>query len=239
MATLLVLQHNPCETLGLLEQVLSASGLRAEYVRPFDGQEVPRRLQGHAGLVALGGPMGVYEQARYPWLAAELHLIDRALKDGAPILGICLGSQLLAAALGAQVRRGPRKEIGWHEVRLSAPAAADGLWSTVSGGGGAFTAFHWHGDVFDLPAGAASLASSAATACQAFVHGGNAYGLLFHMEVTERVVAGMVRAFGDELREAGVDGAAILDGTARHLPALHRVGRPVFQAWAGLVPPEG
>lgn len=227
----LVLQHTPWETLGLLEAVLRASGLRAEWVRPWDGQAVPG-LAGRAGLIALGGPMGVYDQDRYPWLAAEGRLLEAALKEGAPVLGICLGSQLLAAALGAPVRRGPRREIGWHEVRLSEAAAADPLWAAAPAG---FVGFHWHGDVFDLPSGARSLASSALTSCQAFVHGGGAYGVLFHMEVTQRVIADMVAAFGDELRVAGVDGDALLAEGPRRLPGLHRVGRPVFQAWADLV----
>ena len=232
MADVLVLQHHPCETPGLVEEALTGCGLTARVVRSWEGDEVPRRMQGYAGLVVLGGPMSVYEQARYPWMADELHLIDRAVKDEAPLLGICLGSQMLATVLGGQVRRGEQPEIGWHEVRLAELAAADDVWGAA--GVDRFTAFHWHGDIYDVPPGAEPLASSAMTACQAFVHGRRAYGVLFHMEVTRRTVADMVSAFDDEVRAAGLDGAAILEDAGAHLHDLQHVGRPVLQSWAAL-----
>lgn len=234
MSTVLVLQHNPCETLGIIEQVLTACGLSAEYVRAFDGQQVPKRMRGYAGLVLMGGPMSVYEQTRYPWLLDELHLLDRAVKDEAPILGVCLGSQMLATVLGAEVHRGDAPEIGWHDVRLGELAAADELWSSVAEGHATFPAFHWHSDVYDLPADGEPLASSALTPCQAFVYGRNAYGVLFHMEVTSRIVADMVAAFGDELRGAAIEGDALLEESDERLTDLHHIGRPVFQAWATL-----
>ena len=109
------------------------SGLAARYVRLFDGEPVPKRL-GHdvCGLILMGGPMGVYEQARYPHLSDEMHLIDRALKEETPIFGTCLGSQLLASLLGSDVRRGERKEIGWHQIELGEGAVADAIWSPLA-----------------------------------------------------------------------------------------------------------
>jgi GMP synthase (glutamine-hydrolysing) len=235
MSTVLVLQHHAVESLGIIEQALLSCGARPEVVRAYVGHEVPKRMKGYDGLVVMGGPMGVYEHDRYPWLDEEMHLIDRAVKDEVPILGVCLGSQLLAAVLGAEVQRGPSKEIGWHEVRLSELAAADELWAEVAETRDHFHAFHWHGDQFDVPTGAESLASSAVTPCQAFVFGRNAYGLLFHLEVTQKGVADMVGAFGDEVREAGLDGEAVLDETADRLADLHRdVSRLVLQRWAAL-----
>ncbi|MBI4308419.1 MAG: type 1 glutamine amidotransferase, partial [Chloroflexi bacterium] len=119
MSTVLVLQHAAPETLGAIADALKAAGLAFRYVRTFAGEPVPQDLGDAAGLVAMGGPQSVYEQDRFPYLRDELRLIERALKAGRPILGICLGSQLLAAALGAPVTRGKQKEIGWHRVALT------------------------------------------------------------------------------------------------------------------------
>lgn len=237
MSEVMVLQHVQCETLGIVEQVLQGCGLTPHYVRAFDGDEVPRRLGQAAGLVVLGGPMSAYEQTRYPFLAEEMHLIDRAVKAEVPVLGICLGSQLLAAVLGAEVHGGEAKEIGWHAVTLGELAEADPVLGAAreAAGGAAFTAFHWHGDVFAVPEGAEPLAASERTPYQAFVHGRNAYGVLFHMEVTERIVQDMVSTFEDELAGAGIEGETVLEGRDRHLHDLQHIGRAAYQAWAALV----
>ena len=174
--------------------------------------------------------MGVYEQDRYPFLRTEMRLIEQTLKSGKPVLGVCLGSQLIAAALGAPVGKGRRKEIGWHPVHLTTQAASDPLFGAVPR---EFTGYHWHGDVFELPAGADWLASSGLTEFQAFRYE-SAWGLLFHLEVQEPLIAGMVDAFVDELTEAGVDGAAILDAAAVNLPGLRTVAATVFDAWAAM-----
>jgi GMP synthase (glutamine-hydrolysing) len=195
-----VLQHAAAETLGIIEPALSRAGLRHTYVRPFMGQLVPTALRDTAGLVVLGGPMGVYEQDSHRHLGAELQLIECALAEQKPILGVCLGSQLLAKALAADVRPSRRKEIGWHDIALDPAAHDDALFTGLPA---RFIGFHWHGDVFDLPEGAVRLASSALTPIQAFRHGPSAYGLLFHMEITTTIMTGMVEAFADELVSAG------------------------------------
>ena len=234
MPTILVLQHHPVENLGIIEQALGARGLKSEYVHSYAGQPVPGSMEGYDGLVLMGGPMGVYENDRYPWLNDEMRLAGRALEAEVPVLGVCLGSQLLAAVLGSRVRKGEAPEIGWHEVRLSGLAAGDPLWKEAASAAGRFRAFHWHGDIFDLPRGAGALASSEQTACQAFVYGPNAYGLLFHMEVTEKSAGDMIAAFDDEVLEAGLEGGDLLQETSARLPDLHRVGEPVYRNWAGL-----
>ena len=234
MPEILVLQHIHSEALGIIEQVLVRYGLTPRCIEIFAGEPVPRRMGQAAGLVVLGGPMSVYEQTRHPHLAEEMHLIDRALRSETPILGICLGSQLLAAVLGAEVHGGERQEIGWHEVTLGELAGADALFSPAveESGETTFTAFHWHGDVFVLPAGAESLASSEMTTHQAFVYGRSAYGIIFHMEVTEKIIGDMVTAFSDELAKEGIEGDEILEGMAAHLTQLNHIGRTVFEAWA-------
>ncbi len=232
MANVCVLQHVQAETPGLIDEALQAAGVGVRSVQVFRPQPVPAALDDAGGLIVMGGPMGVYEQARYPFLADEMRLIERALRADKPVLGVCLGSQLLAAVLGASVNPGPRKEIGWHRVTLAPPAASDPLWMGMPS---SFTAYHWHGDVFELPRGATALAASELTACQAFRHGRSAYGLLFHLEVTESIIAAMVAAFADECRAAGVDGADIVRSIPHHLPPLQAIGRTVFARWTGMV----
>ena len=223
--TVLVLQHAPGETLGTIADALTAARVRFDYIRSAAGQPVPPELGAAAGLVVMGGPQSVYEQDKLPFLRDELRLIEDALRCGKPILGVCLGSQLLAAALGAKVYPGLQKEIGWFDVVLR----DDPFWA---GAPRQFTALHWHGDLFDLPAGAIPLASSALTPHQAFRYGANACGLMFHLEMTDHQIAGMVTEFADELHQAGVEDCAILTGTRQHLPVLQGIGRRVFTGWA-------
>jgi GMP synthase (glutamine-hydrolysing) len=227
-----VLQHLAAEPLGIIGDALEAAGIEADYIRVFEGDPIPIELNDAAGLVVMGGSMGVYEQHQYPFLSDEIRLIERALKAEKPVLGICLGSQLIASALGAEVRKGAGKEIGWFPVSLTSAATSDGLLAGVES---SFMAYHWHGDVFDLPAGAVSLASSARTSCQAFAYDGSAHGFLFHLEATQKMVEDMVRGFAGELDEEHIGGAEIVDQSRLHLPQLQRVGAAVFQRWASLI----
>jgi GMP synthase (glutamine-hydrolysing) len=232
MSIVYALQHVAAEPLGIIGDALKAGGIGVEYVHVFAGKPVPGDMTGAAGLVVMGGPMGVYEQAEYPFLSQEIRLIEAALKAEKPVLGVCLGSQLLAAALGAEVKKGDHKEIGWFPVALTEAASIDRLFSEVER---SFTAYHWHGDVFDLPVGAVSLASSAQTQRQAFSYQERAYGLLFHLEATHEIVEDMVRGFAGELDEEKIQGPKIIAQTREHLPELQRIGTSVFQRWATLI----
>jgi len=176
--------------------------------------------------------MSVYDRDRHPFLRDEIRLIEEALKGEIPVLGVCLGSQLLAAALGAPVTPGGRKEIGWYRVDLTPEGRNDPLWAGLEP---SFTAYHWHGDIFTLPAGTVSLASSDQTSHQAFRYGRSAYGVLFHMEVTETMIRDMVDTFREELRQAELDGARIVEQAGRHLPRLRKIGGTVFSRWAARV----
>lgn len=232
MLSVRVIQHVDCETLGAIADVLEGAEIPYRYIRPFAGNPVPPDIGDSAGLIVMGGPMGVYEKDSYPFLIEEMRLIEKTLHAEKPVLGICLGSQLLAAALGAPVAKSERKEIGWFPVSLSGSCSNDPLWSGI---GSPFVAYHWHGDIFDLPNGAVSLASSAITEHQAFRYGRNAYGFLFHMEVTPTIIREMVKTFGDELREAKVEGAEMLRRAPDYLPRLQTIGHLVFHKWASLV----
>ncbi|MDE2993160.1 MAG: gamma-glutamyl-gamma-aminobutyrate hydrolase family protein [Chloroflexota bacterium] len=232
MPHVIVLQHVAPEGPGAIADSLADRGIETRPVRIDQGQAVPRALDGAAGLVVMGGPMGVYEADRYLHLRDELRLIEAALHAQVPIIGVCLGSQLLAAALGARVYPAPQKEIGWYDVYLQEAAHTDRLWQGVAQ---TFTPLHWHGDVFDLPAGAVALASSALTDHQAFRYGDSAYGLLFHLEMGRRQIAAMVKTFRDEVVGAGVAPETILADTAACHPRAKELGAVVFERWAAAV----
>ena len=232
MENIIVLQHAPCETVGLLQEALTAADLKTHVIRSFEGAHVPKEMGQSEGLIVMGGPMGVYEQDRFPFLREEMKLIDHALKEKKPILGVCLGSQLLAAALGANVYAGPAQEIGWYPVTLLPEADTDPLLRKVPS---PVMALRWHGDVFDLPKGAVRLAYSEKTDVQAFRYGKNAFGFLFHMEMTAHIIEEMVKTFSSELQQEKLDGTQIVAQSKNNLPALAAVGRTVFHRWTRLL----
>jgi GMP synthase (glutamine-hydrolysing) len=170
----------------------------------------------------MGGPMGVYQADRHPHLIAELRLIEHAVTNDLPIFGICLGSQLLAAALGANVRPQGTQEIGWKPVWRS--DASDAVFGTLPD---EISPLHWHGDVFDLPPGAVALARSEMTPLQAFRHGRHRYGVLFHLEVRAAELAGMAQAFPEELALGG----PVLEEAPARLAHLRPLAERAFDAW--------
>ena len=228
MSRIIVLQHTPFETLGTIEDALAGSKMVAHEIQSYAGELVPSRMESAAGLILMGGPQSVYQQGEYPYLRDEINLIDDALRAGKPVLGVCLGSQLMAAALGAPVTRGSKKELGWHPLALSDAAAEDSLFKGISR---SFIGFHWHGDIFGLPKGAVALASSDVTEFQAFRYGEKAYGFLFHMEITKPLIKEMAEAFPNELKTAGVSARQVLADTEKHFPVLEAIGKTVFTRW--------
>jgi GMP synthase (glutamine-hydrolysing) len=230
MAKILVLQHHPAETLGVIAEALESAALAWQYIRVYDGQPIPQSIKGAGGLIVMGGPQTVYQLEKYPYLREEMRLIEAALKENKPIVGVCLGSQLIAATLGAKVYRGASREIGWYPVRLSAEASSDRL---LKGIAAEFTAAHWHSDMFDLPSGAIALASSEQTPLQGYRYGEKAYGFLFHAEMTEEILGALVTEFGDGLKRVGLDGDAILAEAPRHIGQLGQIAATIFGRWAG------
>lgn len=228
----LVLQHAKSETLGLIGDALESMARPFRYVRTFEGESVPTEVGGYSAIVVMGGPMGVYETERYPFLRDEMRLIESFLKRRLPVLGVCLGSQLLAACLGADVEKGCRKEIGWHPVELSPEGLHDPLWQTVPS---RFVAYHWHGDIFNLPKGAVLLASSEITPVQAYRYDERVYGLLFHLEVTTNHIQSMLGEFADEIEQENLSAERIMEQAKHHLGSLEQIGTKVFSGWANLI----
>ncbi|MBX3414132.1 MAG: gamma-glutamyl-gamma-aminobutyrate hydrolase family protein [Pirellulales bacterium] len=232
MNPVVVIQHIACETAGTIEDVLREAGLNLTFIRTFLGDTIPASASETSGIVVMGGPMSTHETDRYPHLREELHLLAGACVAEVPVLGICLGSQLLAAAMGATVRASGYQEIGWKSVELLPASVDDPLWHGMPQ---RFVPLHWHGDVFDLPAGAVGLARSEWTPCQAFRCGATAYGLLFHLEATLETLREMVVTFDAELKGAGIAGDSILDQAPARLSDLKLIGREVFRRWTELV----
>ncbi len=224
----LIIQHVASEPPGTIETVLQARGVPVRKVEVFSGHEIPPSAADLHSLVIMGGPMGLGDLDRLPHLREELRLMESALKHEIPVWGVCLGSQLLAAALGAAVTPGKGKEIGWYEVSLTKQAADDPLFQQLPD---RFQALHWHGDVYDVPLGATPLARSEKTPVQAFRYGPNTYGTLFHFEVTPSILQGMVQTFAGELVEEHLSGEEILQAAGLHLPRLMPLAKQIFSDW--------
>lgn len=196
-------QHVPFEGLGSIQAWLEATGYDITVTRFYERPELPV-AQEVDFLVVMGGPMSVNDQEAYPWLVAEKSFIRDVIEAGKPVLGICLGAQLIASAMGGVVRPNPVKEIGWFPVEGVKP-------DPLLARGGSFRfpsvvqAFHWHGETFELPSRAIRLARSEACENQAFQLGRSVIGLQFHLETTPESARQLVAHCGDEL----VDGPYI------------------------------
>jgi GMP synthase-like glutamine amidotransferase len=182
--------HVPFEGPGCISDWITANAHEVSYTRWFD-HPTPPDVNDLDLLIIMGGPMGVHDETTYPWLAVEKALIRQAISDNKSVLGVCLGAQLIAHVLGANVFAHEQKEIGWYPVRFS-PCSPVNLPQEM-------TVFHWHGDTFDIPAGAAGFASSAVTPNQAFIYNGKVIALQFHFEVTDESMESMLQHGEDEL----------------------------------------
>lgn len=185
MRKVLVFQHVAHEILGTLNPLVKSRGLRARYVNFDRDPKANPSVQKYNGLIVLGGHMGVYEADKYTHIKVEMQLIEEALKKGIPVLGICLGAQILAHVLGADVRKSPEKEIGWYDIELTPEGQKDKLFDHFQK---TERIFQMHGDTFDIPKSAVHLASSKVCPGQAFRYGDKVYGLQFHLEVDKAMI---------------------------------------------------
>lgn len=228
---ILVLQQVAHEGLGRIYPLLRRAGAAEEVVPCYlEGTAVPDRLAEYGALVILGGPMSAVDAEADPVLAAQMALAREAIERDFPTLGICLGAQLLARAGGARVFPGDTPEIGWYDVHLSLESGEDPLFTGLPN---PLSVFQWHGDGFDLPAGALHLASSPLFPHQAFRMGENVYGVQFHLEVEEPMVKEWLAVNAAELERlrGTIDPPAVTaDATAR-CDALARVCDTVVTRW--------
>jgi GMP synthase-like glutamine amidotransferase len=221
----LVLRHVPFEDLGLIAPALRDAGISFQYLDLFRNSFAP--LPDFSALISMGGPMSANDDL--PFIRRELDLIQETAATGKPVLGICLGAQLIAKALGAKVYRNHSREIGWFPVYWTEAAGRDPLFSGLSR---PETLFHWHGETFDLPPGAEWLASSAACRNQAFRFGRGVYALQFHLEVTPAMIADWCE---EELNAADVrtvEAPIDPDANAARLAELSGL---VFGRWTRLI----
>lgn len=235
MKRLLVLQHVQHEILGTLNPLLKRAGFRIRYVNFARHPDAQPKLDGYDGLVVLGGPMGVYDTARFPHLNTELRLIDEAIGRDIPVLGICLGSQLIAKALGARVFKNGHKEIGWYDISPTADSAEDPLFSEFAP---EEKIFQWHGDTFDMPTGAIHLAYSELCMHQAFRYDKTVYGFQFHLEVDERMIHRWLRVTENRIEVHdlhGRDGNEDINRqTTIHIDRLQQLAEQVFGEFINL-----
>ena len=235
--SVLALQHVDVERLSLLEEVLAQRGIPARYLALHKGERLPHSvedMEDAKAIVVLGGPMGVYEAEKYPWLADEIRFLGEAIRAGVPVYGLCLGAQLMAAALDARVYPGEgKKEIGWFPVDLTPEALGDPLLGDEEA---SFPVFQWHGDTFDIPEGAVHLASSARYPNQAFRWGARAYAFQFHLETGMADITTWLEAFEGDMASprSDADPEAILRDAPGHLEALNRRAARWFERWLAL-----
>jgi GMP synthase (glutamine-hydrolysing) len=226
----LVLSHVTFEDLGTLEAPLRARGFQIENVNASEASFPLPQAASCDLLVVLGGPIGVYDHQDYPFLKDEIALIAQRLAARKPILGICLGAQLMAAALGARVYPGQQgAEIGWSPLQL-APNLDPPIWLAPLLAPG-LSLFHWHGDTFDLPPGALHLAKSELYANQAFAIEDFALALQFHPEVTAGGLESWYVGHACELSHKGISAAALRSAARQHAPALEEAAARFWNLW--------
>ncbi|MEU0955786.1 methyltransferase domain-containing protein [Streptomyces niveus] len=232
--TVLVVQHVPGEGPYAVGDALEAAGLEIRRCRVWAGESVPDGpdgLDGVAALVVMGGPMSAYSDDGFPTRTAEVALLRRALEAEVPVLGICLGAQLLAVAAGGDAYAGTGKQVGWGRVGLSTEADRDPLFAGLPASLGVL---HWHDDTMSLPAGAVTLASCARYPVQAFRAGSSAWGLQFHLEADEEAVGAFVDAFPSDAASAPGGGRGIREAAPARLAELAPYRDQLFARFAEL-----
>jgi GMP synthase (glutamine-hydrolysing) len=224
----LALRHVAHEDLGLLAQVLPDVGFAVSYRDTQRDDLNDPTIAAADLLIVLGGPFGAYETETHPFLAREIGILERRLALGRPTLGICLGAQLMAKALGARVFPGPVKEVGWGRIDLTAEGRASALRSLSDDGA---VVLHWHGDTFDLPEGATRLASNANYQNQAFSYDDRALALQFHLEADGAVLEKWYTGNAGDLEAVQMPAEALRAQTMRISQAVRMRGAKIFAAW--------
>src|ERR1700753_3855505 len=222
------LRHVAFEDLGLLAPIMEREGWDVSFCEAAVDDLADRSIRNADLVIVLGGPIGVYEADDYSFLTSEIALIEYRLSRDLPTLGICLGSQLMAKALGARVFKGPVKEIGWGAIDLTEAGSSSCLKPLQADDA---VVLHWHGDTFDLPQGATRLASNVNYENQAFAYGRNALALQFHLEADPRQREEWYVGHTAELAAAKVSVRDVRAAAQRHKSGLAQRADQVFSAW--------
>lgn len=227
MKTALIIRHVPYEGVAGYRAPIEAAGYALDRIDVADPAFPNLDLREPDLLIMMGGPMGVYEQDRHPWISCQLRRLAQRLEADRPTLGVCFGAQMMAAALGAEVYAGPHKEVGFHGIALRAEAGETPLRHLAE-----VPVLHWHGDTFTLPEGVELLASSHLYDHQAFRRGPNLLALQFHAEMGEDPRFGeWVRQWPESVVEAGHDEASFLAAHDALGPGAVRAGRAMIAEW--------
>jgi GMP synthase (glutamine-hydrolysing) len=236
MSRLMVFQHVAAEPLGTLHARIRARGHRIRFHNFQRHPDAQPNVERYHGLIVLGGPMNVMDQHLHPHLKTELLAIEAALRQDKPVLGICLGAQLLAHVLGAPVRRHCEQEIGWYDLITTSQGREDSVLGHL---GEVAPVFQWHGCTYDLPSGAVQLARTESCEQQAFRFGSSAYGFQFHMEADEAMIERWLRlpAYREELAAAGIgrDEESIRAATMARMAAMRPLAELTFNRFLDLV----
>jgi GMP synthase (glutamine-hydrolysing) len=226
----LAIRHVYFEDLGSLELVLGDRGQLVRYLDVGRARiDAPDPL-GTSLMVVLGGPIGAHDEALFPHLTPLLAMLEKRIAAGLPTIGICLGAQLIARALGAKVYRAKQKELGWNALTLTDAGRASAL-RHFEAGGQPTPVLHWHGDTFDLPDGATRLAFTDACENQAFAWGEHVLGLQCHPEILVDRFESWLVAYSAEVAESATDVLTLRADAARHGPGLERAARVMFAEW--------
>jgi GMP synthase (glutamine-hydrolysing) len=226
----IVLRHTPAEGLGLLANALRDYGVHNRYLDVPRGDPLPKDVRTVGGVIVLGGPMGAYETDRHPFLAAESAFVEKAIAAGRPVLGVCLGAQLIAQVLGARVFPGEHREVGWAPVDLTEDGRDDPLFAGL---GDTLTVFHLHGDTYELPPDATNLARTPLYEQQAFRWGDTVYGFQFHLEFTEPMIQRLATEPQSQqyFAAAGVDPKQLVAETGARVAQLSETATEVFRRY--------
>lgn len=220
---ILILKHIGIEGPGSIEEFFKNTAWGLKIVDLGKKEPLPDSLEGIGAIISLGGPMSVYEEDKYRFLQDEGELLKKSIQQEVPILGICLGAQLLARACGAKVKKAAVSEIGWNKVSLTKFGKNDPLFTALPN---ELEVFQWHEDTFEIPEGAVHLAASRVCLNQAFRSGKNAYGLQFHIEVTPEMVGSWIKRYAPK-------GCPAVDARDMLVEAYRR--RQAFEKQAGII----
>lgn len=232
MSTVLVIRNDAKEGSGQLGRLLEARGFDQQVLLGWEADYNELNAVEFSGLVVLGGAQGAYETETYPYLVDEVKLIQSFVDAGLPVIGLCLGAQLLATALGGEVQQNAIKELGWHDIQLHKEGMDDAL---MTGHPESASAFHFHGDFFTAPPGCVNLAGSDITHCQLFRYKENVYGFQYHVEVDQPLIEVMCLNNVEYMAANGVDAHSVVDQSVPFIDEYMQRSAVVLNSWIDML----